>query len=357
MGGAARGEHRFEGKGRLRVLVTGATGFLGSAVTRALARAGHSVRVLVRRPERLHGVDGLGLDVFVGDVLRRPMVAAAADGADAIVHCAGLVSWRPRDRPELHRANVDGTINVLDVAADRGLRVLHTSSISTLGGTHRPQLFDEETPPVPLPFDCPYTESKRTSERLARAHRGNVVVLSPGIILGPGDAYLTSSQLVLRYLRGELHHHMRGGGTYCDVRDAADAYVAALERWQPGQHYILAGTNLSHEEFREQLQRVTGLQRTYPLSLQVAEWAASWSEAASVFGPHLLEDLSLPVVRWGALYTYTSSQKAERSLSYRRREFRETLRDTVFDLLRRGAARPSSPELRRLLHGESWDRA
>lgn len=348
MGGAAAGNESFVSKTPQRVLVTGATGFLGSWVTRKLARAGHSVRVLVRRPERLHDVEGLKLDVVVGDVLQPHMLREAARDIDVIVNCAGLVSWRPRDRPELHRANVQGTINVLDVARDRHLRLVHTSSISTLGGTQRPQLFDERTPSVPLPFDCPYTESKRTSEQLVASY-GNAVILSPGIILGPGDKYGSSTQLVLSYLRGQLHNHMRGGGTYCDVRDAADAYVAALESWKGDENYILAGTNLSHEEFREKLQRVTGLQRTYPLSLQVAEWAASWSEAASVFGPHPLEDLSLPVVRWGALYTYTSSQKAERVLGYQRRDFLETLRDTIAYLLRQRAAYPTTSKLRRLV--------
>lgn len=333
-----------------KVLVTGATGFLGGAVTRALVRAGHTVRVLVRRPQRLEDLAKLGLDVVVGDVLRRDMVDAAAQGMDAIVHCAGLVSWRPRDRPELHRANVESTLNVLDAAMRHQLRLLHTSSIATLGGTHRPQLFNEVTPPALLPFDCAYTESKRLSEQLVLRRSADVVVLCPGIILGPGDRYYSSTQLVLSYLRGQLHHHMSGGGTYCDVRDAAKAYVAALDHGQAGQRYILAGTNYSHEEFRAELQRLTGLQRTYPLPLPVAELAASWAEAASVFGPHPLEDLSLPVVRWGALFTYTSASKAEQALGYQRREFRDTLRDTIAYLLERSAAYPTTPQLRRLLH-------
>lgn len=355
MVGPAPGNESPVSKAPRKVLVTGATGFLGSHVTRALVKAGHAVRVLVRRPQRLHDLAKLPLEVAVGDVLRRDMVDAAARDVSAIVHCAGIVSWRPRDRQELQRANVEGTLNVLDVAMRRRARVLHTSSVATLGGTHRPELFDETTAAVPLPFDCPYTESKRTAERLALERGADVVVLLPGIILGPGDRYLTSTQIVLSYLRGQLHHHMSGGGTYCDVRDAANAYVAALEHGLGGQRYILAGTNYSHEELRTELRHLTGMQRTYPLPLPMAEWAAYWAEAASVFGPHPLEDLTLPVVRWGALHGYASSRKAEHVLGYRRRDFRDTLRDTIVDLLERRAAYAATPQLRRLLHDRSPD--
>jgi dihydroflavonol-4-reductase len=336
-----------------KVLLTGATGFLGSWVARTLVEAGMRVRVLVRRPERLRPLADLDLDVMRGDVLQPDSIDAAAANVDAIVHCAGDVSWRRRDGERVTRVNVEGTRNVLQVAQRRALRLLHTSSTATIGPTRRPQLLDETSPGPRDELDFAYPASKRASERLVLAHAasgGDAVVLNPGIIYGPGDAHGGSTQLIARYVRGELTGHVDGGASYCDVRDAAAAYVGALRRGRSGERYILAGVNRSHAELRAELQRLTGLPPSFLLPRPLAEWWGLWSDVAAAYGPHPLEDLSLATVRWGALFTYCSSAKAERELAYRARDFTATLRDTIVDLLRRGVARPITPELRRLLH-------
>ena len=95
--------------GRVRVLVTGATGFLGSSVTRALLRSGYHVRAFARRPEKLGALERLGAEPVQGDILSTSSLATAAEGIDAIVHCAGAVSLGLRDRLEVHQTNVAGT--------------------------------------------------------------------------------------------------------------------------------------------------------------------------------------------------------------------------------------------------------
>jgi dihydroflavonol-4-reductase len=336
----------------MRALVTGATGFLGSWVTRELVRSGCKVRILARPQSRLGDLEQMNVDVLHGDIMSPDSLAAATAEVDAIVHCAGLVSLNLRDRDALQRTNVAGTRNVLSAAASRGVRVLHTSSIATIGPTSDPRPLDESAPAVPLPFDYPYAASKRESEALALDYgeRGlDVVVLNPGIVLGPGDVNYRSTQFVLRYLRRELWLYLPGGASFADVRDVAAAYVAALERGRKGQRYVLAGVNRTYRALQEELQRLTGLHRSAPMPQPVAEWFALWSQAGSVLGQHPFEEFNTSVVRWASLFNYCSAQKAETELGYRARDFSLTLTDTVVDHLRRGAAQAATIELKALL--------
>jgi dihydroflavonol-4-reductase len=336
----------------MRVLVTGATGFLGSWVARELVRSGHEVRVLVRKVGRLGALREKDIDVVQGDILSPKSLWSAAVGVEAIVHCAGLVSVNPRHRDAMQQVNVEGTRNVLRAAASRGIRLLHTSSIATIGPTNDPRALDESAPAAPLLFDHPYADSKRQGEELALDYcaRGlDVVVLNPGLLLGPGDVNYTSTLLVLRYLRGELRVHLGGGASFGDVRDASAAYVAALTRGRRGERYILAGVNRTYRDLQEELQRLTGLHRTAPMPRPLAEWFALWSQIGSTIWRHPLEEINLSVVRWASLFNYCSASKAETELGYRERDFSATLADTVVDHLQRGVAGATTVELEALL--------
>lgn len=334
------------------MLITGATGFLGTWVTDALARSGLSVRALARRNSRTTALERLNVDIVHGDVTTPETLASAMADCDAVVHCAGIVSLNPRDRHDMQMVNVEGTRAVLQAAALRGAKVVHTSTIATLGPTREPTALAEDAPARPLPFDYPYAASKRESENLALeyARRGlHVVVVNPGVLLGPGDMKFTSTQFVLRYLRRELWTHLGGGASFGDVRDVAAAYLGALEQGRSGERYVLAGQNRTYAELQEELRRVTGLHGSMPVPRPLAEWYALWSQAASVLARHPFEEFNLSVVRWGSLFNYCSAQKAETHLGYRVRDFTATVTDTVIDHLRRGAAQPTTVELQALL--------
>jgi dihydroflavonol-4-reductase len=338
----------------LNVLVTGATGFLGGWVTRALLSAGHSVRALVRDPRRSAPVGEAGAKLVTGDILSCASLDAAMADMDAVVHCAGSVSMSPRDRREVTRVNVEGTRNVLEVALRRGARVLHTSSTACVGPALTPLVLDETASAAPLPFACPYVDSKRTSEQLALSYPAkglHVVVLNPGVILGPADPKYSSTTLVLHYLRGELRMYPRGGGSISDVRDVAEAFVAALEHGTSGERYILGGVNVGYREVMKELQRLTGLHACAPLPPGLAEIGAFWSEVASVFWRHPYEPLNQAVVRWGSLFNYCESGRARRELGYCPRPLTETLGDTIADHLRRGAAKATTTHLMSMMEG------
>lgn len=321
-------------------------------MTRALVEQRYRVRVLARNPQRLASLRELTLEVSEGDVLSRASLELALRNVDAVVHCAATVSLRPRERRTIFETNVNGTRNVLDAAAARDIRVIHTSSIACIGPTTAAITLDESSPPTRLDFDYPYASSKRESEHLALTYADagrDVVVLNPGIMLGPDDLYFSSTEFVMRYLRNEIAAHLVGGGSFCDVRDVAAAYPAALTDARRGERYILAGINRSYGQVMEELRQLTGLQRSTALPRLLAEWGGLWSELSATLWPHPLEKFNLSVARWGALFNLCDSQKAEKELGYRRRSFELTLTDTVVDHLQRRAAPASTPKLRKLL--------
>lgn len=330
----------------MKVLVTGATGFLGSWIVRELLRHGHAPRVLIRRGSRLDGIAGLEVEPVAGDLLDQESIDRATRGMEAVIHAAGQVSARG-GRAELRRVNVGGTRSVLDAAARYSLRVIYTSTIATLGTTYEPVVRDEEGPSPPVNSGFGYVDTKREAEELARlqARRGQeVVILNPGIILGPGDVYFTSTRIVLEYLRGTLRFYPRGGISFCDVREVAAAHVAALTRGRRGERYILAGENVTYAELFARLRRMTGLPPAWPMPWWMAPALVFSSEVASVFGSQLLQE-AVESMRYGQRFNFRDSAKARRELGYASRPLEQSLRDTVLDELVRGVARASTPEL------------
>jgi dihydroflavonol-4-reductase len=333
----------------MKVLVTGATGFLGSAIARELVRQGHAVRALVRKTSKLDGLAGLSYEKVEGDILDADSVERALDGVDALIHTAGNTSARPRDKALVHRVNVEGTRTVMAAAARRpDLRVVHTSSTTAVGATRRPRVLDENATWHVGGSGYHYVDSKKAAEAIVLEHARaglDVVILNPGLILGPGDVYLTSTAYVLEYLRGRNRFAARGGISCCDVREVARAHVAALTRGRPGERYILAGQNVSHQEFLTTLRRITGLYRPIRLPGAVFWIAAAFSELAARIRPHKLEELNRGIARWAGWTCYYDVAKARRELDYVVRPFDETVRDTVRDLVGRGLHPARTPAL------------
>jgi dihydroflavonol-4-reductase len=328
-------------------------------VARQLLAAGHRVRVLVRPTSDLAALAGLKVKTAEGDVLDRASLDRALTGVQAVVHAAALVSLRPRDRQRLYQVNVEGTRNLLAAAGARGLRVLHTSSVATTGYTATPTLRDESHFAGPDELrDYPYADSKRQAEALALQAAGggaDVVVLNPGLLLGPGDPTFSSTRPVRQFLRGELRVFLSGGIAFGDVRDVADAFVVALSRGRAGQRYLLGGQNNSYRELLEVLGRITGLPRAWPVPRPMAQYWGWMSELAGAFRPHPFEELTIANVKYASLYNYCTSDRAFAELDHRSRPFVDTLTDTVRDHLQRGAARASTAALLALVQREPMD--
>jgi nucleoside-diphosphate-sugar epimerase len=219
----------------VRVLVTGGTGFVGSAVVRLLAARGDGVRVLARGETRADLP--AGVEVVRADIADPSAVRAAAEGCDAVVHTAAKAGVGGPAH-EYVRANVDGTRAVITACRGAGIRrLVHTSSPSVVFRGEDMEGVDESAP-YPPAYDAAYPETKAEAERIVLASNGPglaTVALRPHLVWGPGDNHLVP-RLVARARAGRLRRigarPVRIDATYVD--NAADAHVAALDRLAPG---------------------------------------------------------------------------------------------------------------------------
>jgi dihydroflavonol-4-reductase len=320
----------------VKVLVTGGTGFLGAHLVPRLLEAGHSVRVLVRQPKSAQGL--AGAELLAGDVGDRSSVRQALRGCDALYHLAGLVSFSPEDARRMYALHVDATRGLLEESVAAGIgRVVLASTSGTIA-VSREERLGVETDDYPLTVvgRWPYYLSKIYEEKLAlafcQAHGLPLVVMNPSLLLGPGDERLSSTWLVLKYLNREIPVLPSGGVSFVDVRDAADAFFAALTEGELyGRH--LLGVNQSFAELFGRLERLSGVPAPrvrLPSAATIAgsELLKRWSKLRG-------QDVALEPqsVEMGEHFFYLDASKAERLLGFHPRDPHETLFDTVQNLL------------------------
>lgn len=332
----------------MRVLLTGATGFLGGAIARTLAEGGHEVRALVRSTSKLTNLQDLPIERAEGDVTEAASVKRAIEGRDAVVHTAGIVSWRRQDRDLVYRVNVEGTKTVLGSALEAKVaRAVFTSSLAAVGATTGPAVLDEAAAwDEGLLGGLDYMRSKRLGEveALGLARAGlPLVVVNPGFLLGPGDIYRSSATTAMAIARGRIPGYVRGGISCADVRDVAAAHRAALEgKGRPGERYILGGHNVTMDEF---MSRVAGMAGRKPPPRTPYALAYVFALFGELKGR---SDLNRQLLRASSLYTFADSAKASRELGYTIRPFDEMVRDTLRFFLRIGRLEKATKELEAL---------
>jgi dihydroflavonol-4-reductase len=256
-----------------KVAVIGGTGFLGSNLVVELLKAGYTPVVVARRPDRIAKVlPGVDVETRQGDLTDLDSLRSALQGCDAVHSVASLMtqvftSPSPDLREAAIRTNVEGTLNALCAAREVGARrVIVTSSSST---RYRPggALVNEDSPPTdPSVLDDPYVRSKVLEEAaiadFARETGLEAVCILPGGMIGPQDGGPTplGGALVAR-LNGQVSGSIGIVGAFplVDVRDAARAHVAAMERGVPGKSYLVVARTISSREWGDMVTRVTGL--------------------------------------------------------------------------------------------------
>jgi dihydroflavonol-4-reductase len=246
------------------VLVTGASGFVGGHVARALAEAGYQVRGLTRHgPRSLPGDPAI--DWHVGD-LREPEVRARAlSGVRGVVHCAGWVSLGADTSGEGRATNVEATRALVDESMEAGVeRFVYTSTLWTVGFGSLDQPANEDSEWNLHCLNSPYCESKRAAEQLVLERNGpgfQTTVLCPGLVVGPGDVNLTSTWVLLAPALTPVAFYPKGGIPIVDARVLALAHVRALVRAEPGRRYVVAGPYQSYLELTDLVKQVTGRPR------------------------------------------------------------------------------------------------
>jgi dihydroflavonol-4-reductase len=319
----------------MTTLVTGASGFLGSAVLRALLERGEPVRALVRPRSNRQNLDGLPVEIALGDLTDRQSLADAVRGCQAVFHVAADYRLWAADPAELYRTNVDGTRTLLEAAGEAGVaRILYTSSVATLGSRPDGEPADERTPAKLDHMIGHYKRSKYLAEQAVRELAGRglpVVILNPSAPIGPRDIRPTpTGRMVLEAARGHFPAYVDTGLNVVHVDDAAEGHLLAFERGRIGQRYVLGGENLPLGEILGTIAQLVGrraprLRLPPGLLLPLAHLAETAARLRGGREPLLTTD----GLRMARKRMYFSSALAERELGFRARPALEALRDAL----------------------------
>lgn len=316
------------------ILVTGASGFVGSAVARALVARGASVRALVRDASPRAHLAGLALEFVTGDLRHAESVRRAVAGTRFLFHVAADYRLWALDPEEIVATNVGGTRLVMEEAMQAGVeRIVYTSSVATLKTGPAGEVFDETAPLAEDQAIGAYKRSKVLAERLVEEMVGRglpAVIVNPSTPVGPRDVKPTpTGRLILEAAAGRVPAFVDTGLNMVHVDDVAEGHLLALERGRVGERYILGGQNVSLSEILGVVARLTGrkpprirLPRAplYPLAL--AAEAAARMTGREPF-------VTVDGLRMSKNLMFFDSAKAERELGYKARPYAEGIRDAI----------------------------
>jgi dihydroflavonol-4-reductase len=328
----------------MKVLVTGATGFLGRFVARELLARGVGVRALTR------GVPTVPLprevELATGDVLSEATLAPAVDGVDAVVHLAGRVE-RGAARDALYALHVDGSANLLRAMHAVGCKNLvyaSTSGVVAVGPD--PVVFGDEAPYADAVVErWPYYASKIAAEKLVHGMASRlgvgVVTLRPSLLLGPEDWGQSSTGEVRKVLDRQVPVSPRGGLSFVDVRDAAATFANAVERFPAGERYLLGGANMTMRDFFVLAANLADVpppvgvvpRRLWGLGARALRRVSEWTDRSDWLGDAIPDAVSMEM---GDHFWYCDWTRAVAELGHAPRSPSETLDDTITWLRRFG---------------------
>lgn len=306
----------------MTVLVTGATGFVGSHIARQLASAGYQVRVLVRPTSDLRALDGLTAEVVKGDLRDAGSLDRAMKGVRRVFHAAADYRLWTRDPDEIYRSNVDGTRQVFAAAGRAGVqRVVYTSTVATIAVPHaNGSLPDERTQAQLSQMIGHYKRSKFQAELEAIKAAGAglpVVIVNPTAPVGPGDWKPTpTGRIILDFLNGKMPAYVDTGLNLAPVEDIAGGHLLAAEKGRIGERYILGGRNMTLKEILNALAAITGRRAPWvrlPHGVVLAAgYADEWFSRLAGREPRI------PVegVKMSRHRMFVATGKAERELGY-----------------------------------------
>jgi dihydroflavonol-4-reductase len=303
--------------------VTGATGFVGSHVARALAGQGADLRLLVRPGSNLKNIADLEADLVTGDLRNPAFLEKAASGCDALFHVAADYRLWVRDPDAMYRVNVEGTRAILEAARkNRVRRVVYTSSVATMGFTEDDTLADENSPVSLDNMIGPYKRSKFMAEQVAleAARSGiEVVIVNPTTPVGERDIKPTpTGRIIVDFLKKKFPAYIDTGLNLVAVDECALGHIAALEKGGTGERYILGGENLTLKQILDKLAVITGLPSPkvrVPYMVALAAGVVDEIFTGRIRGRE--PRATMDAVRMSRKKMFISSAKAERDLGWK----------------------------------------
>ena len=307
----------------MRIFLTGATGFVGHHVAKALAAEGADLRMLVRKTSNLNNLEGIPGETVAGDLARPESFAPALEGCDAVVHVAADYRLWIRDPDTMYRANVDGTRDLLKLAREAKVRrVVYTSSVATMHFRTDGIVINEDTPVSLADMVGHYKRSKFMAEQqaIAAAQDGQqVIILNPTTPIGPNDAKPTpTGRIFVDFLNRKFPAYVDTGLNLVDVTEIARMHVTALTMGQPGRRYILGGENLTLKQILDKMSAISGIPSpTMKIPFLVATTYAFFEEWITGRIRGREPRATLEEVRMGRKKMYVSSAHAQQELGFR----------------------------------------
>lgn len=317
-----------------KVLVTGANGFIGANVVRVLLSGGAEVRAFVRPGSDRRSLADLPVEIAEGDLRDREAVRRAVAGCARVFHVGADYRFWARHPREIHDTNVRGTTHVLDACLEAGVeRVVHTSTVGTVGLSAAPGPCDEATPLAPGQIHGHYKRSKLDAERVALAYAGRglpVVIVNPTAPIGPWDAKPTpTGRIVVDFARGRLPAFVDTGLNVVHVRDVAEGHRLAAERGRAGERYLLGNRNMTLREILELLGELLGRPAPRVRLPYAVAWAAGAVSTAAAAVTGRAPGVPLEAVRMSRRRMFVDASKAVRELGLPQTPVREAFEDAI----------------------------
>ena len=317
-----------------RILITGGTGFLGAHIVRHFLDAGEkNLKVMASRvPEWMKDA---GVEAVEGSVTNRDDIEKACKNVSSVFHLAGRVSRDNDDAAAMNKIHLEGTRLLCEAAKEAGFAtMILASSSGTIAVSEDEQIFDETFPqPVDVFSRWAYYASKYYQERTAienfNGKGQRLVILNPSLLLGPDDERLSSTKPVLDFLARKIPYSPSGGLNFVDARDAAAAFISALEKGKHQEKYLLGAANMTFKQFFGRLERLSGvsaptLKVPKKLAMAGSSFISSvyknWGKTSPV-APNEVEQAEY--------FWYFDSSKAKNELGFAPRDPQETLQDTI----------------------------
>jgi dihydroflavonol-4-reductase len=323
---------RFQKTAMLKILVTGANGFLAGNIIIELLRRGYHVRGMLRKKAVLI-TEHPDLEAFYGDITRPDDVIDAAGGCSAIIHSAAVTDHSIRDYDIYRQVNVEATRNVLNACIRHSIKKFIYVSTANVFGFGSKEAPGNEDVPMMYPFtESMYAVSKATAQNMVkemlRDSRTNFTIVNPAFMIGPNDGKISSNQIILRAVNKKIVFIPPGGKNFIHVSDAATAICNTLEVRETGACYLLANENLTYREFYKKMAAVTNCRQlliTFPRWLLL--FAGLTGNILRYAG--ISTAVSLTNMKIISIGNYYSGRKAKISLNLSPKPIEEAIREAI----------------------------
>ncbi len=317
----------------MKVLVTGANGFLGSHVVRTLNDKGYQVKAFILKGSSIENLQGLSYEKFEGDLLKFEDINQAMHDCDVMIHTAAMTDIWPNRNPKLWQINYDVIKNIAFLAKQNHLeKLIHVGTANSFGYGSKEHPGTELSPYHSSIYELDYMDSKKAAQDylLEESKHGlPVVIINPTFMIGENDSKPGSGQMIISIINQNVPGYAKGGRCFAPVKDVANAIVNAIDLGEVGQCYITGGKNLTYHEFFHMISQMTKVKEPkikFPYMLSVI--AACMMQIKAYFS-HRKPKLTIAMAKISRDGHYYSSDKAIKDLNYQMTDLEVALQEAI----------------------------